>query len=931
MRSARRLSVYRVGLMVGAAALVVAVATMASSPSVRAEEGAFSVVAHLPASPHLDLTGTGTAGQDTVYHESSFLLDVAARRGYELGGFLEAGKAFTEISVVDLDGLRILARRTIVGALPLAYGSDQAQQGYVAALETGSTPRLVFVAGTGSTAVPYGDLAIIDLTTFTLAGSVTLQSPSSQCFGAFPKPCSTFGIGYDGRTGLLYALFATNAFYGNGLFGVGKYSLSVAVIDVAKQTVVAIGALPALCEGPPTDALGSAANEDPAPVFRSTDGASIWTACVINRNSGTGGTVGAVQLPVDQRGYPAATPSPTVYPGVPYIEDAYADPAADRIVFRNNVAGDHNLIVFDGRHRRYVGLAALDKAPSASGSPTLNGNGLDQGTGRYYFASLFGIFSVDGRRTDRNGFPQANVIPPDGKGRQGGLGIASDPVGHHVFVLWKSDKAFGASTTKLDSYYTVYKDNIPVSSDTPLSSLDTNTSDVPASASTLQIYSGYAQGFGLRQMTLAPADIGGYGAGASTGDVGGIRDILHGVAANTILTGNGAQASGYTVAVDNRTRSEYPSGNPPDGLPSLEPTPSPSPSASPVAGYPYAVVACHDTTHHRDTLNRDDPGGSTSVTCDLSNADVGVHSTMGPTVATQSDAPTASVASAEITTDVDLISNLSSKMGTLPAIVSKATATVHGIVLAPDVVIDTVTLSVSAVAAGRHDTATTTISRTISGVTAGSYHCDSSCAPGLTIEKINEQLQTEFPGQIQLVVPSADPTAAAGTPHGYYSAVFKDSYDFLNDGVLNLDLRPELVGLEEIRNNDAVFVGQQARQIVEFGGVEVESRYGITTAPADLSNTDLAGVLGGNGALGNGVLGPGVLPAPITTAPPAAPPSGVDQTPRGRIIAALRSVLNGLSAFVDVHQLPLMAAVWTILVLPAYLATRRKRLERFGL
>jgi len=903
------------------------IVTTASSSSVHAEEGAFTVVAHLPASPHLDLTGAGTVGQDTVFHQSSFLLDVAARRGYELGGYLEAGKSYTEISVVDLDALRVLARQTIVGTLPLAYGSDQAQQGYVAALETGRTPRLVFVAGSGSTAVPYGDLAIIDLTTFTLAGSVTLQSPSNQCFGAFPKPCSIFGLGYDGRTGLLYALFANNAFYGNGLFGVGKYSLSVAAVDAAKRTVVATAALPTLCEGPPTDALGSAANEDQAPVFRSTDGASIWTACVINRNSGTGGTVGAVQLSVDEGGRPVASPSPTVYPGVPYIEDAYADPAADRILFRNNVAGDHNVIVFDGRHQRYVGLAALDKAPSASGSPTLNGNGLDQGTGRYYFASLFGIFSVDGRRTDRNGFPQANVFPPDGKGRQGGLGIVSDPVGHHVFILWRSDKGFGASVTRWDSYYTVYKDNVPISKDTPLSSLDGNTSDIPESPSTLEIYSGYAQGYGLRNLTLSPPDLGGYGAGTSTGDAGGVHDTLDAVAANTALTGNGAQASGYTVAVDSRTRSEYPSGYP------SVPFPTPSSGLSlpppPVPAYPYGVTACHDTTGRTDVEAHDDPGGTTSTTCNLSQGDVTVHSAAGPsTVGGGQAVPPATIGSVQITTDVQLVSGQHTGLGTLPAIVSRATAVVHGIVLAPDVAIDELTLTVSAIAAGRHGTATTTITRTISGVTAGSYHCDVTCAPGLTIEKINDQLQTDFPGQVQVVVPAADSAAATGTAHGYYAAVFKNSYDYLNDGVLNLDFRPELVGLEEIRNNDAVFVGQQARQITQFGGVEVESRYGITTAPPPDTFGAGPNALPAASVPGDGAMGPPRFAGALTGGPGGAPG---DKTPGGRIMAVLRSVLDGLTAFTDIHQLPLLAAVWTILVLPAYLATRRRRLERFGL
>lgn len=897
-----------------------------TSPATAANPG-LTVVGHTPATPQLYDGSGGGPGNTSTYAQSNLLLDPPMRRGYQVLTYtLPSLASVTEIDALDLDSLRTVRTATFAGLGMPVTNEFMAQSAFPVALAPGPRPRLVAISSRFSSGYPPYSLVTIDLTSMTVTGSVAVASAASQCLNPFPTPCPIFGVSYDAPSGLVYVLTADRE--GSFTSAAAEFTLSLVTIDPAKSAVVNRTTLPQVCDGPPSVSPGSAGNLDTAPIFRSTDGQRVWTACATSRNNGSGGIVSAVSVPVDP-----ATGVPTqgqvgtgisVYPSIPYIVDVYADPGSDRMFFRSMVSGDHGLVVFDARHHAFVGLVSLDRLRyTSSGAPLVapaDGDGVDPSTGRFYFVALDKIYLVDGRRTTREGFPQATVLPTDGQGRYGARGVVVDPPTHHVFVMYGSYAFDGARSNSTDTSYTVYRDDVPVSGDTPLANLDGNTNDIPTSAQTLSIFSGHAQGFGARTFLLDPPDIGGYGSGMNT-KVGGVRDALYGlvgapqgIGAGIDLSNGGSEGTGYTAAADQVTRSAYPDAYVDKALP-----------------YPYKVVACHDTTGKADTEASSDPGGHTSGTCDLANQATRVESFVGPSGMSRSyGVPAPSIASVEMSTDVHIDPARKTAAGVVPVVVSTATAVVRGIDLAPGITIDAVTISATAIAGGRSGTASTSVTRSISGVRAGSQSCD-SCDLSSALHMINLTLQQDFPGQAQVVLPGVDAEAAAGTPHGYYAAVYKDRYQYLNDGVINVDFRPELIGLEEVRNNDNVFVGEQARQVTELGGVEVESRYGITVPPpGDNPAQGGGGASLGAGGDGSGPgtdTGLGAAAGTIGNAGATPPPLGLG----GRILAFLRQVLEGLAAFTDLHQLPLMATVWTLLVLPGYLATRRRRLEKFGL
>ncbi|MBV8196462.1 MAG: hypothetical protein JOY80_13155 [Candidatus Dormibacteraeota bacterium] len=289
--------------------------------------------------------------------------------------------------------------------------------------------------------------------------------------------------------------------------------------------------------------------------------------------------------------------------------------------------------------------------------------------------------------------------------------------------------------------------------------------------------------------------------------------------------------------------------------------------------------------------------------------------------------PTTSPNESDASATVNYKSSQSTTIGSVPAIVSTATATVQGIDLAANVSIGYLQINATSVAGGRAGTASTTITRTISGVQAGAFSCPSSCDPTATLQAINSTLQADSPNQVSVVFPDADPTAAAGTPLGAYAAAYKDTYEYLNDSIVDEDSRPELVGMEVIRDNDAVFGGATSRQITDYGGVEVESRMGITPLVLSTPTTGVAAIA--NGSLLGGTSGIPGTPGTPGQALAASTSGGGNNGGAGG--ALLQSVLHGLEALLNWRQLPLMALMWTVLLTPLYLASRRRRLERLAL
>ena len=913
--------------------------TSLTQSSVRPASAAlFPVVGHMAASPHLSTSAVDQSGSaqngEVDYGMSQLLLDPGARRGYQVVGWDRlSGGWETEITVFDLDRLTVVDRVELDGIQPGGLGGDYLQAGsesFPAALAPAPHPRLFFVAGQTSSRPGIGpeDLVTVDLTTLSVTGDVSLQPTlPAACENLTPTPCPTLGLDYDARSGLVYTYTAQSEV---NLVIPTVFTFAIDAVDPVTQRVVGSAALPSTCNSTLSGPSGDN-HEDQYMLFRSTDGGTIWTICV--NSSATSQTVAPVALASDAHGMPANSPPPLVADGVGGVQDAYADSGSDRVFLRESAAGDRLVVVFDGRHGQYVGSAGLGSERSGSGgaayTPFDSGNGVDPTTGRFYNVSEGGIYLVDGRRTDRQGFPQATVFPFRGLGSSGDRPVLVDPVTRHVFVLgYSADVSAGVPISgtgyHVDAQYTVYQDNVPPSADVPLSGLDSNTGNVPlVPGSTVAIYAAHAQGFGSRSYTYNPTSVLTGTGNSQPNPAGGVSDVIQagatsvaGEGSGADLTNNGASAAGITADADAQTRQQFSKTN---------------------QSFPYAQVPCDDTSGTEvKKATSADPGGSTQVDCNLAQGTALVNSAYRSSEAAAGTAPPTSPSESDVSVTVSYAvcpaAPVCNGIGSGPSAVSTATATVHGIDLAATVSISYLQVTATAVAGGRSGTAVTKYATTIRGVHAGAYDCSTSCDPSAALQQINLALAQQLPGQVQVVFPAADATAAQGTPKGYYAAVEKDTYALLNDTTVSGDSRPELVGMEEIRDNAALYNGSQAKQIIDFGGVEVESRFGVTPLDLGTPTVGTGAITAGPsipdtaGTAGHYVPGNAVAGVAATSQPSRRSAGSRSNSPN-----AIATVVNGLAWLLDWTQLPLMSLMWIVLLLPAYLATRRQRLEVLAL
>ena len=907
-------------LRVVAAAIAVLVACSVSTGwqgAVSASAAGLPVVGHLPMSPDVSTTvgGDETRGFNSYSANDMLLLDPPHRRGYELvawvNGVNGGSVPETEITVYNLDTLAVLGRGLVDGVEPVGASSGTGvpggvlpTQGFVAALTTDEAqPHLIF-AVYGASAItrpgvqPY-DILEVDLTTFQVTADVSLGSPS--CLqNDVPTRCPVYGLSYDPRSHLTYALAATSWV---GFLGAQTVQFAVDAVDLHSGTVTS-AALPTSCNQQVSNNGQTHAYQDP--IFRSTDGSSLWTLCGLSGNGLAYPVFAAVQVPLAPSGLPQSAPARLYPSGYLTVIDAFADPADDRMTFNLATAGDQSLLVFDGRHASYVGTAGL-AAATADGPYLANQiteTGMDPTSGRAYVFSLHGAYLVDTRRTDVRGFPQASVFPTQRPGGYGvGGGVAFDPVTRHVFTRLATEPS-GGGTSTADLYYTVFQDNVPVSQDVPLAGLDANTANIPSRpGSTTSIYAGHAQGFGTRSYQLHFSQV----PTSTTANPVPNSDVIEAAATSVggtggaDLTATGASAVGSTLDADERTRKQY---------------------AQTAQQFPYTAHSCGDSSGAPTAGGSNgEPGGSTQESCDLLKGTAQVTSSYRASDAS-STLPATSPSESDITTTV-------AYDATHSTVVSTATATVRGIQLGPGVGVSYLQVTATSVAGGRSGTANAKVTVVMRGVTAPGYDCPANCDPATALQQINSALAQELPGQVQVVFPLADATAAKGTPHGYYSALIKDTYQLLNDQTLYSNGRPELAGLEEIRNGSGTEGGLTDIQITDYAGVEVESRFGITPL-------DLGFPIVGSGVITAGTSTPGTPGSagqfvPGTPAGQGSANTGATGGARSGNGGPLAAIVNGLAFLLDWTQLPLMSLMWIVLLLPAYLATRRQRLEALAL
>jgi hypothetical protein len=312
--------------------------------------------------------------------------------------------------------------------------------------------------------------------------------------------------------------------------------------------------------------------------------------------------------------------------------------------------------------------------------------------------------------------------------------------------------------------------------------------------------------------------------------------------------------------------------------------------------------------------------GSSSVACDYRSGDPGASVSATAEAAdsyvTQDTAGDALVSVGRALSGVTVTRD--AKRGS----VTTVSADVYGINLENVVHIQHVHAQATSFSHGHAGTAGGTFSRYIEGVVAPGFTCTTECTPQSVAAAINANLPT----RLQITFPAPDGVSGAscllgcdvpGSPGGYQSHVGKDSWQYLSDVAENADQTHHLVAMQAIAYNDGV---EFNRLVLKFAGVSTETHYGVVPIPDVVSTSE-------SGPTAAPVLGSTVeriihLFDTVPTAAPTLVPAQF-RTDYQRVIDGLRI------AWSDRGRLLLMlATLWLLGVLPAYLAIRRAALAR---
>jgi len=172
------------------------------------------------------------------------------------------------------------------------------------------------------------------------------------------------------------------------------------------------------------------------------------------------------------------------------------------------------------------------------------------------------------------------------------------------------------------------------------------------------------------------------------------------------------------------------------------------------------------------------------------------------------------------------------------AVVARAYAVARGIDIGGLVQIDAVQATATVWASGRSQpggvdpadrncnatlTAGTCYQRTISGLTAGDFHCD-QCV--LTNDQFAQVIQQALGSGWSVNLREPDRFLAGGADNGALAAIQKESVELFADAKLKNDQLATIPALELVRVNDSPGVGR-GRQIYQFAGVELASVFSI--------------------------------------------------------------------------------------------------------
>lgn len=241
-------------------------------------------------------------------------------------------------------------------------------------------------------------------------------------------------------------------------------------------------------------------------IFQARLGSGIYIGC-----NASGGTAQVVRITLDANGKPSAEET---FPGPNNVGDVIADKEDDRLLFRVQNEEGESVWVFNGTASSYSGVVGISLSREATSI------GLDPQTGRLYAQTPpsqsgnqrnpGGLLLSDIRR---NPAPQALVFPElSGPGRNG---IQVDPATHHLFVRRAGE-----------DFYTIYRDDVPVTTDPPLTDLDRFTIDVEEEEGTTAAnYTGTGHAYGFRTLLVNGAEA----VPPGGPDVSSIRPIRFGI------------------------------------------------------------------------------------------------------------------------------------------------------------------------------------------------------------------------------------------------------------------------------------------------------------------------------------------------------------------------------------------------------------------
>jgi hypothetical protein len=624
-------------------------------------------------------------------------------------------------------------------------------------------------------------------------------------------------------------------------------------------------------------------------------GLSSATAALYVGCSTTGGTpglpakspdpVGVARLALDpgsgssapQAGATTFFPFPGVINGM-----GVWDPAASRLVLEANTNGSaETLYSFDTATNRYVGAVGVgNNALAALGADLVHHRMYALGAGTGLVAADLEPLPVDAGQLYRAfATHRGSPLPMPA--------LPVDPRTGRLFLNY----GLGGFTVLRDAhqYYERRAAQDP----------DAGTSDLPESptrtgasvAAEAQAYGAvYRQVGGVHNLLVNAVVV---DPGDTLPVSGGTRELdaayLHRL---TLDTGS---VSGAAIGLDrDRANTQADEGKVPPGTP---------------VAWPFTSAACSDF----GGTPRSSEASDARVTCNAGSETVTSTAAVGLTQATSGvPADGVAVSRAEYTAALQR-----TRLGS----VSTVTTTVQGVsVLGGVLRIGRVQVVAQARAHGRPGTAAASFTRSVTGVELnGTPLCTAEC----DLTALADEVNTALAGRVHIEFPQPDATLAKGSPRGAVAMIRRSTADQLEEVLVNQQdpSRVEVPGVEVTLYQDNTL---PERTVVMLAGAGVEAHYQIYPLAREARGSSPVPPVVRGGLPVPSLSGPSAPAVTPVVAADAQPRAASPRGPLSGVLDTVRLRWNGLPAVLR------LLAVWSVLLLPVYLSSRRWLLLRRG-